>query len=56
MKKMYKTADQSNKYKQLKAAVKSLEREGFTFINAMVTKPIIRGFLKLYMFPVGIVR
>lgn len=34
MKKLYKTADQSNKYKQLKAAVKSLEREGFTFINA----------------------
>ncbi len=34
MKKIYKTADQSNKYKQLKAAVKSLEREGFTFINA----------------------
>lgn len=34
MKKMYKTVDQSNKYKQLKTAVKSLEREGFTFINA----------------------
>ena len=34
MKKMYKTVDQSNKYKQLKTAVKNLEREGFTFINA----------------------
>ena len=34
MKKMYQTADQSNKYKQLRAAVKNLEREGFTFINA----------------------
>jgi len=34
MKKMYQTVDQSNKYKQLKAAVKSLEREGFTFINS----------------------
>ena len=51
MKKMYRTADQSNKYKQLKAAVKSLEREGFTFINADGHETYYPWFSKIVYVP-----
>lgn len=53
MKKMYRTADQSNKYKQLKTAVKSLEREGFTFINADGHETYYPWFSKIVYVPSG---